>query len=75
MHREQDHEEPYIRLFLALSERVERRLLRAIVVLALLLILSQGLLQFEAVRNRLLVVERLEGERVDFATSAERVLY
>jgi heme A synthase len=75
MSPDQDREELYIRAFLAFSERAEKVLLKTIAVLILLLVVFQGLLQFETVRNRLLDIERLEGERLDFATSAGRVLY
>lgn len=51
----------YEELFKSFSATVEKKLLSAAVVLAVLLLVSQLLLQIPAVRQTLLRVEKLEG--------------
>lgn len=47
--------------FLALSEKIERRLKQAVCVLAVLLVLSQAVMQVPSVRHWLSAADRLEG--------------
>lgn len=65
----------YVGRFLRLSNRVEKRILQGIVILFLLLAGIQALLTIDAVRERIVEVERLEGRSYGFAPSPERVLY
>jgi hypothetical protein len=68
-------EDEYVGRFLRLSNRVEKRILQGIVILFLLLMGIQALLTIDAVRERIVEVERLEGRSYGFAPSPERVLY
>ncbi len=68
-------EDEYVRRFLRLSDRVEKRLLQAIVILLVLLAVFQALLTIDAVRERIAPVERLEGRPYGFAPFPERVIY
>lgn len=65
----------YTDRFLELSKVVEKRLLTAIAVLFMLLLLFQGLLLIDGVRERLTGIDRLEGHSSVFAPSPERMLY
>ncbi|WP_309118676.1 hypothetical protein [Paenibacillus sp.] len=73
--RREESAEAYIERFLRLSDKVEKRLLRGIVLLFFILVLLQALLTIDAVRERIVEVDRLEGRSYGFAPSPERVLY
>jgi hypothetical protein len=77
MSQEEDHSrrDAYEGKFVKLSEAVEKRLLRAVVILFVLLVLSQGLLCLDFVRQRITGVDRLEGRSSSFAPPTERVIY
>jgi hypothetical protein len=62
-----DHESEntYEQLFIALSAKVEKVLIRLLLVFLLLLLLSQALLQNPFLRERLTRVELLEGKPYD----------
>jgi hypothetical protein len=68
-------DEAYEERFVSLSERVERRLIWGVLILTVLLVISQGLLQFDFIRHRLTRVDRLEGHPTSFAPPTERVIY
>ncbi|TBL79772.1 hypothetical protein [Paenibacillus thalictri] len=51
----------YARLFKLLSGKVEKTLIRIVIGLAAALLISQLLLQFDAVRSAVVKVEQLEG--------------
>lgn len=72
-------DEQYVESFLKFSGPIERRLLQAVALLFVLLLLFQGLLLFDSVRERLTGIDRLEGEAYpvgqSFAPEPERVVY
>jgi hypothetical protein len=65
----------YEEKFVRLSEAVEKRLIRGVWILFILLILAQGLLRFDFIRLRITGVDRLEGHSTSFAPPTERVIY
>ncbi|TLS53072.1 hypothetical protein FE782_06805 [Paenibacillus antri] len=73
--REESAEEEYVGRFLRLADSVEKRLLQGIALLFFILVLMQALLTIDAVRERIVEVDRLEGRSYGFAPSPDRVLY
>lgn len=61
MHPKSHRKEPYVQLFLLLSGRVEKLLIRMIIVVAALLIGMQALLQVSSLRQWMTEVDQLEG--------------
>ncbi|CAH0118723.1 MULTISPECIES: DUF5359 family protein [unclassified Paenibacillus] len=63
--------ERYVRLFLRFSRRVERMLLRLVIVFVCFLIAAQALLRIPALRELISAVDRLEGKPVMYRSARE----
>lgn len=61
--------ERYVRLFLRFSRRVERVLLRLVIVFVCILIAAQALLRIPALREAISAVDRLEGKPVMYRSA------